>query len=291
MANLDLDNSELIADWIESTVLTRGRPISRGALENAGMSDAGIPEEQIAGAVLRMKKRAEVLGAAYPIEIDQVSFRPASGKRENTYSVLLQLSPGSPVRQLIHSRPNDFMSILLETLAVDAMTSLLGPDSRALRFGYPSDVGRPEQFHQAIGWLADQMGIESGAGYKPPRRKDGGVDVVAWRPFRDRRSGFPIYLVQCTMQRELFSKARDIDLRLWAGWLRFDVDPMTVLAVPGTISPGVDWDELAVRSLVLDRIRLSGLTPENPMLNDSSAKEWVNSNYATLKDLLSGAGE
>lgn len=289
MANLELDNRELVADWIETTALARGRSISRGALEVAGLSDAGISESQIAGAVMQMKQRAKLLGDSYPIDVDGLVVRPKIDLRNNTYSALLQLSPGSPVRQLLHSQPNDDMSVLLERLSVDAMMALLGSDSCALRFGHPSDIGRPERFHQAIEWLAEKMGIEAGSGFKDPRRKDGGVDVVAWRPFPDGRSGFPLYLVQCTMQRQLFSKARDIDLRLWSGWLRFDVDPMTVLAVPGTISKGEEWDEIAVRSMILDRIRLTGLLPDPEVLKESITANWMEKNYNKLAELLSGA--
>jgi len=132
----------------------------------------------------------------------------------------------------------------------------LGLNSNALAFGWPSKLGRPQEFHKAIEWLAAKMGVEPGSAFRSPRRKDGGVDVVAWKGFADKRSGFPIYLVQCTLQRDFLSKSRDIDLRLWAGWLEMDRDPFVILAVPKTISPGELWNEISANAIVMDRIRL-----------------------------------
>ena len=99
----------------------------------------------------------------------------------------------------------------------------------------------------------------SWAGEFVVRRKDGGVDIVAWRPFPDGRSGFPVVLVQCTLQQEILSKAADVDVRNWAGWLTLDTDPMIALAVPGTIPSDETWNEIAARSLILERVRLVGL--------------------------------
>jgi hypothetical protein len=100
------------------------------------------------------------------------------------------------------------------------------------------------------------MGIALGQSYRPPRRQDGGVDVVAWRPFDDGRRGFPVVLVQCTLQRDFVQKSRDIDLRTWSGWLAFDADPLTALAIPYTVASDESWNEMAANVIVLDRLRL-----------------------------------
>lgn len=81
--------------------------------------------------------------------------------------------------------------------------------------------------------------------------------MVAWRSFLDRRTGFPIVLAQCTIQAETFTKTTDIDLRLWASWLAMDVDPLSLLVIPGTIRrQGPDWQQLSTVVMVIDRLRL-----------------------------------
>jgi hypothetical protein len=103
------------------------------------------------------------------------------------------------------------------------------------------------------------MNVRIGTAYRPPYNKDGGVDVVAWRPFPDGRSGFPVVLVQCTLERDYGHKAGDVDRRVWAGWLALDVDPTTALAVPDVVASGEEWNQLAARTVILDRVRLSAL--------------------------------
>jgi hypothetical protein len=103
------------------------------------------------------------------------------------------------------------------------------------------------------------MSVRIGNAYRPPYNKDGGVDVVAWRPFPDGRSGFPVLLAQCTLERDYTHKAGDVDTRVWSGWLALDVDPSTALAIPDVVAAGEEWNALAARTIVLDRIRLAAL--------------------------------
>jgi hypothetical protein len=229
------------------------------ALVSHALSDCGISESEVSLGLKTMSIRQRWLGDRYPFQVGDVAVRLRSGSGNFVYTLLLMLSPGSPARQLVKRSPDSDMASLFELVVVSAMKRLLGEGSNALRFGWPSDEGRPQDFYSAIEWLAMKMGIAGGSAFRPPLRKDGGVDVVAWRPFPDGRSGFPVALVQCTLQRELVSKSRDIDVRNWAGWLTLDVDPTTVLAVPGTISRKEDWSEIALRALILDRIRIAGL--------------------------------
>jgi hypothetical protein len=167
------------------------------------------------------------------------------------------MSPQTVFRGMADDSEMRALGVQFEQLVELAITGMLGGNAVAIRFGWPSDCGRPPEFPAAISWLAEQMGLQLGSGYRPPRRKDGGVDIVAWRPFADRRTGFPVILTQCTVQRALFEKVSDVDLRSWATWLRMLRDPTTVLAVP-YILPGntEEWNEISQRHIIIDRLRL-----------------------------------
>ena len=206
-----------------------------------------------------MAARARMMGADYPFMVHEVAVRARPAAAATTYVALLLLSSGSVARQLLYPVPTSEMAVLFERLSAHALARLWGQAGQALRFGWPSDVGRPQDFPSAVTWLAGQLGVVAGSGYRPPRRKDGGVDVVAWRPFPDGRPGFPIVLAQCTLQAELMSKAADVDVRLWSSWLALDFEPTTALVIPGTVQERVVWDQLALRSMVLDRLRLTVL--------------------------------
>jgi len=221
------------------------------------------PQFIVATALNQMKKRRELLGDSYPFEALSYAVRKSQFCEESAYVSLLSLSPEGLFRQLFNSRDIDLAAIDFERIVAYAMKGLVGLTSESIRFGWPSDVNRPMEFPDAITWLGEKMGIGLGRGFRPPRRKDGGVDIVSWRKFKDGKTAFPIYLVQCTIQSDLRKKSDDIDLRNWSNWLDFSRDPQPVLAVPHEIS-GQDeaWNELGLKSLVLDRPRLLELCQE-----------------------------
>jgi hypothetical protein len=292
MPDIVCDNREETADWIETTLLVRGRPIGIDQLNSVAAEDCGISESQVGTGLQAMSIRARILGSLYPFTIVPGLYVEQKPHASTTlYSTMLFLSPGSPYRQLFASQPTSEMVILFERLVARAMQSFLGAQAVVIRFGWPGEIGRPERFSDAIEWLAGLMEIRAGTSFRPPLRKDGGVDVIAWRPFPDKRTSFPVWLVQCTVQREVVSKSRDIDVRNWSNWLAFDVDPSTVLAVPGLISRTEVWNEIALRTLVLDRIRIVGLLEDCIAEQIEFGLDFNDLAIQRLKTRLSGADE
>jgi hypothetical protein len=283
-----IQGREQVADWIETTLLARGtKQLGTDELHQLAGDEISAGAPQVSLALGTMKRRADLLGDRYPFLVHDVAVRAVPEAPSQAYSALLLLSAGSAARQVLFPTTSPAMDVLFERIAELALASLWGPEGRSLRFGWPSDIGRPQDFASAVAWLALRLGIQAGAGYRPPRRKDGGVDVVAWRPFPDGRPGFPIVLAQCTLQSELLSKASDVDVRVWASWLVMDVDPVTALVVPQTISTGVLLDQLALRCMVFERLRLAGLIDQGTSILGMS--EWTVHTLNALAPYLDGA--
>lgn len=247
-------DTELIADWLELYCLgQRENSIGYEKLKSIACEQIDLPSQRLDVALNLMKRRLEILGNLYPFEMKSVGMVRRNDWENLSYTYLLRISSGI---ENSFSLANTSERILnFENLVVKAMVNLLGPNGLAIRFGFPSE-DRPVEFPRAVRWLGERMGVPIGNSYRPPRRKDGGVDVVAWRPFQDRRNGFPVYLVQVTCERNFSHKTSDIDLRVWSGWLNLDVEPYSVLAVPSTIPSGEDWNELSSRVIVLERLRI-----------------------------------
>lgn len=284
---LDIRGREAVADWIETTLLVRdGAQIGLDALQDMAATEvhAGAPQVELALGVMR--RRREVLGRAYPFDVHEWAVRALPGATATPYVALVLLTPGGAARQIVHVVPSSEMAVILERITERAVARLWGSEGRAIRFGWPSDLGRPPEFPLAVTWLAGKLGLQAGVGYRPPRRKDGGVDVVGWRPFPDGRSGFPIVLVQCTLQGNIAAKSRDVDSRLWATWLMMDEEPATALAVPQTIASGVLWDELALNGAVFERVRLAGLAGTESSVPGLS--DWITSTLTSLRPHLVG---
>jgi hypothetical protein len=284
---------ELLADWIEaSVVLSQFGTLGIDEILRLGKGDVGAEDGAINSALTIIAKRQQILGLHYPFEIRQqlaVTFKESS--LQNIYLCLSQLTPESLARQTVRSNSSTIpeMSVLLEEVAEVALANLWGVGGRAIRFGYPSRHGRPPDFDQAIRWLADEMGVTVGQGYRDPRRQDGGVDVVAWRNFADHRPGFPIALAQCTIQKEAFTKTTDIDLRLWSSWLALDVDPLNILVLPGTIrGAGPDWGQLSTVVMVIERIRLMELLSRGS-IPERLVTAWTESILSELRTIVGSA--
>ena len=260
-SNYALD-SELIADWIELNALSQPDNASGfDKLRNVTSEELEIPLQRVDVALNLMKRRSELLTECYPLDVKSVGMVRRQDWAELPYTYLLRISSGADHPFSLAADSSSERVLNFEKLVVVAMKNLLGMSSQAIRFGFPSE-DRPVEFPKAIEWLSKRMGIKSGEAYRPPRRKDGGVDVVAWRPFKDRRNGFPVYLVQVTCERNYSHKIYDVDLRLWSGWLNLDADPTSIIAVPSTISPGEEWNEISSRVVVLERIRICELLSE-----------------------------
>lgn len=286
MTDLEVATTEALADWIETSILVcRSGSLGVDRLIELADSELGKPESTVSVALGAISRRARVLGPEYPFSVNDVAVVRREAPGADNYIALLLLTPGSPARQTVRVSETAQMGEIFETISEEALRSFWGAGGTAIRFGYPAH-GRPREFDLAIPWLAGQIGIEPGRGYRPPRRKDGGVDVVAWRKFSDNRPGFPLALAQCTIQREVSSKAMDIDLRLWSSWLAMDSDPLSLLVIPGTIrAAGPDWRQLTTVALVIERIRLIELLGRDPAARVAAADVARTWNEETLEAL------
>ena len=286
MSDIEVGTAEQLADWIETSLLvSRTGHLGLDALFRLADEELGKEQVTITPALSVMARRRVVLGDLYPFEVvPEIAVITRESALCDCYVVLLQISPDSVARQTVRAELSDIpkMGVLLEDLAETALANFWGPGGEALAFRYPSRHGRPASFDRAIMWLANQMKIRVGHGYRDPRRQDGGVDVVAWRRFLDDRQGFPIALAQCTIQRETFTKTTDIDLRLWSSWLALDADPLSLLVIPGTIrDAGTEWGQLSTVVMVIERLRLIELIARG-QLPGEFVKSWA---FAVLDDL------
>lgn len=270
------DTTHDLADWLELHLLTGDawrvtEANARGQVETAGMLDAfgGL----VPGAVMKMRRRAALLGSAYPFEATAAGLRRVELKSAHLpYVALLGVSQWQTVRAeepSLHDAASEFeqvCEVIVETLG--------GPGGKTAHFGWPSRSGRPERFPDAIRWLAARLELSPGDGFRDPRRRDGGVDLVAWRVLPDGKT-YDHRLVQCTVGRDLLRKAREIDTAQWRRWVGFPESPRIVLAVPYEV-PTRDVaarEANSMGSIVLDRgllVRTAAL--EEPRLSAAGVR-------------------
>ena len=248
-----------LADWIEATMAIEERGLFAKAVIRKRLAADGMDDEAaLSLALAEIRRRRKIGGVLYPYEAGRAGVR-----RHNTpnpaYEFLLACSlEDAPYRQ---TRDWNAVVRLFEQLSVAALSGLFGPGSRALRFGYPADAPRPSRFADALVWLAGELGYSVGPGRTTSSDQDAGVDAIAWRPFADGRTGFPVVMAQCTLQHDYESKGSDIVLSRWRSLLSLRQDPLTALVVPFSLGSSIDpWEGANFTvDVVIDRFRICEL--------------------------------
>lgn len=151
-----------------------------------------------------------------------------------------------------------FTSGYFEQFVGIILSRYFGDGTKVLHCG-TNNVDKPTSFWETIRWISESMGVPEGSRVRPSRLRDGGVDSIVWKAPPDGRSGFPVMLVQSTVQVDIRAKCKDIDRRMWSTWLTLDVDPIVALATPRLILDKQDFEEMSVNSMIIDRLRLSAM--------------------------------
>jgi hypothetical protein len=267
------------ADWLEATMLIGNISHASRADVRSALKSAAENQEELDVLVdltfREVARRAQFAPRGYPFKPDVGGISLDSAIDALGYAFMLCLSVSQFLRA---ERRQQEVEVMFDSLVADALAAYLGPNSVSLRFGTPVSGGRPTVFLDALRWLCEKMRLTLGpACRKKPKRNDGGVDVVAWTPFPDTRSGFITILAQCTVQIDWRPKARDISEDLWRGWVDFGRSPLTCIAVPFVISHNYDkWDEVRRTSgIVLERLRIIELVAQGSVSARSDIASWV----------------
>jgi hypothetical protein len=260
-------------------MLTEGRRhLSRSMLRqrllNCLFLEQGELDAEIDILLGEVARRQRIAPNIYPFEESSVGLARKMGAEEAPYEFLLWLSVSHRFREEGRFPEVD---LLFDALVKHALAQYLGTSGRAIRFAHPSSDGRPPGFPEAVRWLANLLKLRTGPAEPRTVRKDGGVDVVAWRPFRDGRTGFIVILCQCTVQQDWPPKSKDVIANQWRGWIDFGGDPVTALAIPFAIGPSFDrWDEQRrIVDMVLDRLRLCELVEPARLEGLEELRAWA----------------
>lgn len=109
-----------------------------------------------------------------------------------------------------------------------------------------------------------------------PRDKDGGLDLLCYRPFPDNRVGVPVYLMQCASGQNWIEKVDEPDIDLWQRLIGFVNPPQKAFAIPFALSDDIfkKWGR-EIKGLFLDRYRLLAAARYCKRWESSSLKERI----------------
>jgi hypothetical protein len=229
---------------------------------------------EVTDAFSTVKKRQELLRGLYPFGTAE-TFIVYEGTVDTDLYMALNLVGPQGIAREVKAWALDSSAKMFEVIAEKCLGDFFGNNTETVNFGHPSEVGRPAEFDQAVRWLGALAGIKIGAAYRPPRRKDGGVDIFVWKRFDDSYPGVPLLMVQCTIMKDYLNKIGDIDIPLWSAWLSSDINPLAAIALPIFVSNKAEWDEIATRGIMLDRGRLVSMNATNTIELPLKYKNYV----------------
>lgn len=287
-----------LADWGEGTLLAEGRKkLSTSVLRQRLRDGLHIQDDDLEvrlGLLFNeVSRRAKLAAPNYPFRVANVGLQLDAEVDRIPYEFMLWASI-SPSFRKTKEQEGDYadLDLLFDKLVQVAAAAYFGEDASSVRFSWPSPEGRPKSFVDAVPWLAREMNLPVGEAKARSAVKDGGVDVAAWRPFRDGRTGFAVLLCQCTVQLRWTGKGKDIIPDKWRGWLSLGKDPVTGLAVPFVAPTALaQWDEIRrTVHIPLDRLRLCELLDVAKIPHLAEMESWSTSQRDTLAAPSSAAG-
>lgn len=289
---------EELADWLELRALTDSdlssslqdlvREIRRNgsmdAFENSSDKGSADTERVAEDAFGELENRLRACGtAAYPFDVSRHSIVLRKDYDRSPYIFQLLLTKFG----LVSAKGLPSPEKTFEEIATVAARRYFGPDGEVLgfAFGFPRRY-EAKNFQQALDHLCGQLG--EGGGAKIPTedpaglalakrladQKDGKVDIVAWRPFPDRRVGKLIGFGQCaTGATDWRGKLSELQPQTFEKlWLREGLSciPVRMFFVPRRVEEH-DWRDVSVQAGILfDRCRI---THHCGALNDELAAE------------------
>ena len=274
------------ADWLELTAITADDSESSGhdlahAIGRAGSIDATVMVDEfddnanldeaveieddqleaIADSAFELlAEREEIVGAAYPFNVNGSTLTAEDGVVASPYAFLLTLTHFGP----LFGGTLDGAS-LFEKISAAALVEYLGGNksARSLDFGSPRR-GTLKSFRQAIDDLCKKMGEGGGSAdrMKASDMKDAGLDLAAWSPFGDDRPNQLSVFGHCAAGQNWRRKITELQpIQFCRSWMRVPPAQMPLAAffVPRQIGPS-HWETDALhQQLLFDRLRIAPL--------------------------------
>lgn len=265
-------------DWLELVALTdRDRQASIEDLVSAirtTSSTEDLPEEKltdrgseqaqaIAESAMSLAENRRVAvgrGSNYPFEFIGQSLQATRGALRSTYVYLLLVS-----RFGIAAGPaGSTGATLFEDVAAVAARNYFGGQrsgAKVYHFGYPRKLA-PAGFQAAVEDLVQQLGEGIGSKNRPTTQdqKDAKLDIVAWIPMPDARSGKVIGFGQCATGRNWKDKVSEMQAAAWCKTWLVDpppVDPIRFFFVPHVVGEDEWYQHAATAGVIFDRCRMA----------------------------------
>jgi len=257
----EVDETSVYADWVECSALFHDESISKADVQDCFSEINSFDKEKTPSTVAdiwsELERRKRLLGQCYPVSIKENRITAMDWEDYAAYSFCLLLSYSKSNQEWEQNFCKDYSTqgALFERVSVAALMRIL--KNWEVR---PTGWSRMTATHikKQIPHIATDLGEYI---LQLPRSvdKDGGVDILCYRQFPDKRGNYPVFFMQCATGRNWKEKRGQDILGLWQNWIHFKTPN---LLSKGFAVPFAFGDETFRQTqmhgncLILDRIRL-----------------------------------
>lgn len=283
--------------WQEGSLSTQTLQTDLGrSNENhfhGGSGDEDDANENLVNEVMTVVARREkACNGAYPFRVEEAGclLRRIEERFEPRAYIYLYLLLCTRLNmQENRTLANQDGTALFEKLTAHVLLNYLGGGrARSLVFG----TSTPGAFKEKINNLCQELG-EGGACRSPsadrplPSGGDGKLDVVAWVPFHDQRSGKLILFAQSKTGTHWRDEMPQLQpLAFMSKWLRNNLlpEPVRVFCVAEAVD--TRWQETQIDGgILLDRCRMVDFADEVPPETLEGIRAWTGAGEARLRTL------
>jgi hypothetical protein len=244
-----LTNSvDSLADWVEYLAIYKNKPISKSRITSIlGKDSIEVSEEDVDSVINEMDRRSKLYGSSSPFSVERGVITPKVKWNDTPELAMCLIFSLKGVQK---KKEKDDGTKLFERLSMEAINAYLGGEAKVL--GFPNKGKLKGQIDE----LADTMCEEKGHDCPKPKAKDGGVDIIAWKPHGDKRPNQIILLVQCGAGANWVTKP-EVPVRTWRDrFFHLSAIPMHGISIPDIVQID-DFKAVQDRhNLIFDRVRI-----------------------------------
>lgn len=238
-------NNNRIADWVELYVITENKSISRMKIQTL-FEEGGIDvDNRIDDVMNELNRRTELYGTNSPIKINGLTIEPTIRWRANPFYTLCLIFSTFGVEDT-----SDGGTILFEKIGNIFLKEFL--KSETFHLGFPTSTNLAAQLDTIANLSCEPRGSLT----PNTSEKDSGVDVIAWTPFNDLRSGQIIVLAQCGAGDDWKNK-NSITLPTWNHYINWNYETTVPSMLITQIVQADKWIKYTNKyGVLIDRARL-----------------------------------
>ncbi|MHB8843150.1 MAG: hypothetical protein ACYC7L_00210 [Nitrospirota bacterium] len=273
----DVADPIILADWLELLAITADDSNSSHGDLHQVLNRLGVENlDMLCSDTMReLNRRVEAAGESYPFSFSGTLLELKNAWDHYTpYVFCLLLSYCEEGKKKISGFRHE---VMFEQLSCIAAKRYVG--GNVLRFGHPRNNPLPPGFFDALMHISAEVGewTVSRQG-RSLRSKDGGLDLIAWKPFPDKRIGKLILFGHCASGANWDDKINELQPdNFCSEWLGGFKSPIVKsFFIPHRLPPEVFEHRAISAKLFFDRCRIAFWTLNDEFRHETMDKsvEW-----------------